>query len=230
MNFDDFTLDPPGSIAVVGAGPLGIEAALYGRFLGYNVTLMEAKEVGHSMAKLVDDPFPMMPHQCLSSLAVAALQAQSSETIPLELPISYRDWIDRGLMGLVQCDLLAGRLRTESQVTRISRVAPEPASAEAAEDDEDVPPDFRLSITTKDAPVESMDVESLVLAVGAAPDLTETGIELDFPLPAPYLFRIGETVTNDLAKDLDRGRRQITALFAHLGGRADLDLYRPRRV
>ena len=46
---DATTLDPPGSIAVVGAGALGIEAALYGRFLGYDVTLIEAAAVGHSM-------------------------------------------------------------------------------------------------------------------------------------------------------------------------------------
>jgi len=46
---DSLTLDPPGAIAVVGAGPLGIEAALYGRYLGYDVKLYEAKSVGSSM-------------------------------------------------------------------------------------------------------------------------------------------------------------------------------------
>ncbi|EMI22110.1 Pyridine nucleotide-disulfide oxidoreductase, NAD-binding region domain protein [Rhodopirellula maiorica SM1] len=43
MNSEIATLDPPGSIAIVGAGPLGVEAALYGRFLGYNVSLIEAR-------------------------------------------------------------------------------------------------------------------------------------------------------------------------------------------
>ena len=41
---NDMTLDPPGTIVVVGAGALGIEAALYGRYLGYNVTLIEAQD------------------------------------------------------------------------------------------------------------------------------------------------------------------------------------------
>ena len=48
----EMTLDPPGSIAVVGAGPLGIEAALYGRFLGYDVTLIEAVSVANSLRPL----------------------------------------------------------------------------------------------------------------------------------------------------------------------------------
>jgi len=34
-------LDPPARIAVLGAGPIGLEAALYGRFLGYDVDVYE---------------------------------------------------------------------------------------------------------------------------------------------------------------------------------------------
>ena len=36
----DATLDPPGSIVILGTTPLGIEAALYGRYLGYDVRLL----------------------------------------------------------------------------------------------------------------------------------------------------------------------------------------------
>ena len=75
---DPITLDPPGSIAVVGAGVLGIEAALYGRFLGYDVTIIEAVAVAHAMRDLQSLPLPMLPDRCLSPLAVAALQAQRS--------------------------------------------------------------------------------------------------------------------------------------------------------
>lgn len=37
---NDATLDPPGVVVVLGTTPLGIEAALYGRYLGYDVRLL----------------------------------------------------------------------------------------------------------------------------------------------------------------------------------------------
>ncbi len=76
---DAMTLDPPGSIAVVGAGPLGIEAALYGRFLGYEVTLLEAVAIANSIRNQHDLPLPMLPGRCLSPLALSALRAQHGE-------------------------------------------------------------------------------------------------------------------------------------------------------
>ena len=45
----DMTLDPPGSIAIVGAGTHGIEAGLYGRFLGYDVKILERGAIGNNM-------------------------------------------------------------------------------------------------------------------------------------------------------------------------------------
>lgn len=45
----DMTLDPPGSIGIVGAGTHGIEAGLYGRFLGYDVTVLERGSIGNNM-------------------------------------------------------------------------------------------------------------------------------------------------------------------------------------
>ena len=47
---ESMTLEPPGRLAVVGAGALGVEAALYGRFLGYDVTLIAA----HDRTEIVD--------------------------------------------------------------------------------------------------------------------------------------------------------------------------------
>ncbi|MEC9117285.1 MAG: FAD-dependent oxidoreductase, partial [Planctomycetota bacterium] len=32
-------IDTPATIAILGAGPIGLEAALYARFLGYEVTV-----------------------------------------------------------------------------------------------------------------------------------------------------------------------------------------------
>ncbi|TWU44172.1 dihydropyrimidine dehydrogenase subunit A [Novipirellula aureliae] len=239
--FADATLDPPGKIAVIGAGPIGIEAALYGRFLGYDVTLYEAAEIGHSMRGRLEEPFPMMPHDALSPLAIAAIEAQSGEKLPLALPMTYGQWIDQALMKLVDGDLLRGRLKTHSRVTRIELL---PLDVEGSPDEDsdpeedtergDIPPDFRLWIRSQDDPAKvdaglSIETESVIVATGANCD-----IECEFHPPLEYFFRLGEAsaATGDESPSdyLARCRREITRVFANLGGRADLDLYRPRRV
>ncbi len=231
-SFDDSaTLDPPGSIIVIGAGPLGIEAALYGRFLGYDVTIVEAVGVAYSMRSLLDQTLPIMPHDCLSPLAISALHAQESADHPgfisQTLPITYRDWIERALKGLIECDLLDGRLRKPLRVSRVS-LAPvelDDEDTDVEDSGEQVPPDFEVESTGVDGKVERLRCESVIVATG-----NECGIVFDFELGADYFFRIGEKSSGDLAEDLRTGRQQIVAIFAGLGGRSDLDLYRPRRI
>ena len=70
----------------------------------------------------------------------------------------------------------------------------------------------------------SVDAEAVILAVGPDSDIG-TG----FKLPAPYCFRIGGEPSGDAERDLRAGHGQIVAIFASLGGRAELDLYRPGR-
>ncbi len=42
-------VDTPATIAVIGAGPIGLEAALYARFLGYDVRIYERDAVARSL-------------------------------------------------------------------------------------------------------------------------------------------------------------------------------------
>ena len=44
-------VDTPATIAVLGAGPIGLEAALYGRFLGYAVNVYERGRVGDNLRR-----------------------------------------------------------------------------------------------------------------------------------------------------------------------------------
>lgn len=226
------TLDPPGSIAVIGAGPIGVEAALYGRFLGYDVTLFESVAVGHSMTQYGDAPFPMMPDRCMSPLALAALRAQQSDhildTSPTPaaaksslLPMTFYQWIHEALVPLTQTDLLRGRLRVPVRVTEIVTV---PVQTEN-EDSGEIPADFRLRVTDSSGREEILDFEAVILAVGGQCD-----IRLGFETPIPYFHRIGATPRENPEEDLAAGLREIVGVFAELAGRDDLDLYRPRRV
>ncbi len=232
---DAMTLDPPGRIAVVGAGPLGIEAALYGRFMGYDVTLVDAVGVAASLVDQLDEPLPMLPDRCLSSLANSALDAQA-ETKHRVLPMTVGQWIDEGLVALTQTDLLAGRLRAPWRVTRIETV---PISANDLDDEVDVdesegdlegiPPDFRLvgvacSEANDSEQADSLEVEAVIIATGPVSE-----IETTFDLPADYFFRIGTDSEGTAEQRLVAGRKRIVSIFASLAGRATLDLYQPRR-
>ncbi|QDT02673.1 dihydrolipoamide dehydrogenase [Rubripirellula lacrimiformis] len=241
---DAMTLDPPGSIAVIGAGPLGIEAALYGRFMGYDVTIIEAVDVASSFRQMGDQPLPMLPDRSLSPLAISALQAQDVDSIQT-LPMTYDQWIQQGLMPLLETDLLRGRLRCPATVTKIETV--DVVADEPDEDISDIPPDFRLTLRSEDGEVETLDVEAVILATGnpATPDGSDGsdgsggsggadangGIQLGFELPVPYLFQIGESMADQELSELTffTGLKEIVAGYAALAGRADLDLYRPKR-
>ena len=216
----DSILEPPGSIAVVGAGPLGIEAALYGRYLGYNVRLVEATSVGSSLASSAEQPLPMLPDRCLSPLAVSAINAQSPDSPAYTLPTTIGQWIETALIPLTQSDLLSGRLLCPARVTRIDHVTIESDAGEDDEvDDEEVPPDFRLTIEGQDP----VDVEAVILAVGDA-----SKIELGFGESSDYLFRVGEKSSGDAETDFLVGLKQIVSIYAELADRESLDLYAPK--
>lgn len=217
---DDMTLDPPGTIAVVGAGPLGIEAALYGRFLGYDVTLIEAVQVANSLRDRMEQPLSISPDRCLSPLAVGALQSQHPEFVASAMPMKIGELVDQALLPLTETDLLRGRLKCPGRVTEIQTLD---VDVQEAEDPEVVPPDFRLTLST-DASNESFDAEAVILATGE-----DSGIELAFPIPTPYFFQIEGSRSGNPEQDFWKGLKQIVSVFAELAGREDLDLYRPRR-
>lgn len=219
------TLDPPGSIVVVGAGPLGIEAALYGRYLGYQVTLLEAGQPVGWMAASSEQQIPMLPGRSVSPLALSALAAQQAAGAgmgkvwdePTSMPLTIGQWRDQIWTPLLETDLLRGRLTSETALTAVHWA---PAEEELEEDD--IPPDFRLNLSDGDP----LDAEALILAIGAD-ESTMCQIEFQVPVDAEYLFRIGEQQTGQPETDFWNGLRQVVALYASLAGRADLDLYLP---
>jgi predicted flavoprotein YhiN len=218
-DFIEMTLDPPGTIVVVGGGPVGVEAALYGRFLGYNVTLLEREAVGSSLAARGDQPLDILPDRCLSTLARGALEAQIGprrETLPSDC----QAWVQQTLVPLSESDLLAGRVQTSAHVRRIVRIPIEPDDADSADELAEIPEDFRLQLESG----ETIDAEAVIVAIGGAEP-----IGLDFPTPAPYFFELGRHDSGDPEADLKRAWREIVDVYAALAGRADLDLYRPRR-
>ena len=219
---DEATLDPPGTIGVIGAGPLGIEAALYARFLGYDVTLFEATHPAHSLTKDLGDAedmaIPLSPDRCVSPLGRSALAAQTGSTVPKTSPTTVREWCEQIWMPLVETDLLAGRLVCPAEVRQIDLIESDADQGAEDEEDSEVPPDFRILTESGDSSVH----ECVIVASGA--DV----IECSFPETSEYFFRLRGT-GDDSEEQFWSGLKQIVSIFAMLGGRSDLDLYRPLR-
>jgi thioredoxin reductase len=117
-------VDTPAKIAILGAGPIGLEAALYARVLGYDVAVFEA---GDRVAAAVRQwghvrmftPFGMNR----STLGLSALRAQDkSYSAPADDALLTGDeWVDRYLAPLTQTDLLADHLRLSTRVLRVGK-------------------------------------------------------------------------------------------------------------
>lgn len=228
------TLDPPGTIAVVGGGAMGVEAALYGRFLGYQVTLVEASTIGNSSESQRDQPLPVLPDRCLSALAMSALATQTHESGPRSLPTTVGQWIDEGLVALTETDLLRGRVMTQTRVVSVERIPIVPDDDEEVDGSPhaaaDFPDDFRLHLKSASGENTTLDAEALIIATGRD-DRLHLSIEGD----TEYVFRIDSTQFNsveagDVESELNSGYRRIVEIFASLAGRETLDLYRPRRL
>jgi thioredoxin reductase len=118
-------VDTPAKIAVLGAGPIGLEAALYARFLGYEVEIFE--EQPHPAGKVrfyaqhkMLTPFGMNR----STLGLAALKAQDEHYQPPadDAYLTYGQWYEQYLLPLAQTDLLVDGLRFNTKVLKIGKV------------------------------------------------------------------------------------------------------------
>lgn len=115
-------VDTPATIAIIGGGPIGLEAALYARFLGYDVLLFERGDVAANVERWghveLFTPFSMNS----SSLAVAALDAQGVRDLPKQSElITGTQWRKRYLLPLSRTDLLADSIHAHTNVVDVSR-------------------------------------------------------------------------------------------------------------
>jgi hypothetical protein len=141
-------METPARIAVIGAGPIGLEAALYARYLGYDVDVYERGRVAESLLRWGHvRMFSPFAHN-RSPLGLAALKAQNPSWQPPaddEL-LSGREFAARYLIPLAQSDLLADSIHEQTAVVAIGReglIKGELAGNEARDE-----PGFRLLVTS----------------------------------------------------------------------------------
>jgi hypothetical protein len=116
-------VDTPARIAVVGAGPMGLEAALYARYLGYTVDVYERGRVAEHLLRL-GHVRPFTPWGMnVSSLGIAALRAQDEAWQPARADelFTCRELVDRYFLPLAQSDLLSDAVQERTEVLGITR-------------------------------------------------------------------------------------------------------------
>ena len=122
----DPEIDTPASIVVIGGGPVGVEAALYARFLGYSVFLLEQGRVGGNLRAWGDTTLKESVGDATSSLGLAALEAQGTpinlEQLGEAVSTTCREFVDQYLIPVAKTDLLYDSVQINSRVQSISRI------------------------------------------------------------------------------------------------------------
>lgn len=211
-------IDTPAKIAILGAGPIGLEAALYARFLGYEVVVFDRGGVAENVRQLGDDPLRVPFDRLHSPLAAAAIEAQDENYVPPDANalLSAAEWIECYLLPLSQTDLLADHLKLQTEVTAVEVLPPPTEEIEIGED-EAGPPNFRV-VSSNAKGREATDEVHLVLdATGAKSP--------PWAIKSPYFHILGAK-TGGGEFTFQHGLAQIRAAFAIIGDRAALDLYR----
>ena len=116
----------PTRIAVLGAGPIGLEVALYSRYLGYRVDIYERGSVADNVRRWghvrMFSPF----RTNRSTLGLAALEAQElNGQLPADdALLTGNQWSDHYLTPLAKTDLIADSLHEQTTVLSIGRQGP----------------------------------------------------------------------------------------------------------
>jgi len=119
----DPEVETPATIAIIGAGPVGLEAAIYARFLGYFVSIFEQRRVAHRMLDWHERPLAVSVGECTTSMGHAAIAAQNLEYVrrPADEIYTGRSFAEEYLLPLAKTDLLFDDIHFLSPVANVSR-------------------------------------------------------------------------------------------------------------
>lgn len=228
-------IDTPARIAVLGAGPIGLEAALYARFLGYEVVVYEQDEVASSVRRSPQSPLSTPFRVNHSTLGLAALQAQDEgyQAPDFAALLTGAEWIDRYLAPLAATDLLADHLRLQTTVDAVEREA---RSSEEIDDDVQAW-SFRVLSRSRDGE-EQVELFHGVLdctgvvnrtpwrGVNPPPSASSATIRLPYHTSEASYYILGSKSSPPGSDfQFQDGLSQIRDAFAIIGDRATLDLY-----
>ena len=160
------SLKPDHQIVIIGAGPIGLEAALYGRYLGYSVQVFESRQVAHHVQSWghvqMFTPFRM---NC-SPLGLAALAAQDPDSPRPDLNMipTGHQWVDHYLAPLAHTDLLRSCIQYDSEVLAVSR--PGSLKTDAPGTDQRTQQPFRVLVKDRNGNTQTTSAQTVIDASG----------------------------------------------------------------
>lgn len=119
----DTEIESPATLAILGAGSVGLEAAIYARFLGYFVEIFDAGRPVRYLKYLGDLLVDESYEDCTSSLGRAAIEAQTGVAPPfsLESRPSFDELSENYFLPLAKTDLLFEHIHFLTRVVSVSR-------------------------------------------------------------------------------------------------------------
>jgi hypothetical protein len=171
-------VDTPATIAVIGAGPIGLEAALYARFLGYVVRVYERGRVAENFLTHISSAAWV---SYTSPLGIAAIAAQRPDWQPpaVDTVLSAQELIEMYFLPLAQSDLLVDSMQVGTEVLAVER---DPSLESGTADDDEVP-GFLLRV--RDAAGERVDSVDVVIDASGADSSPLAGSSLYAKLNLP---------------------------------------------
>jgi threonine dehydrogenase-like Zn-dependent dehydrogenase len=207
--------DPQPRIAILGAGPIGLEAALYARYLGYPSEVFEREN--EPSYQLVQCGGYLHFKYLASTLGIAALRAQNPDWHPPkdDEQLTPYQWREKYLLPLSKSDLVADVLRLGTEVLSIRR----------SDDDSD----FEI-VCSSNQGEKIAEVDIVIDCTGKAGNRDwfteeEADPELGFLNPEADVYVLGSKSRAAGTLSFIEGLCQIRDLFAILGERENLDLY-----
>ena len=237
----DNTLEPPGTIAVLGGGPLAIETALFARYLGFSVSLYSTDLLVAQLHKFPENTTPTLLASPLGLASLAAQRGLGGTMVELDCP-DYGTWINQYFRPLAEVDFLKGAIHSQVRLDRINLAQVE----DDADADEDLPPDFVIEWTNGQAQPADREKHAdrfeaiidmrahLVPGLGSIStnawfpsDVTWLGPGSEVPPSAPdYYLCLAELPDAALSdSDMLSGFQRIQKLFSLLCDRPKLDVY-----
>lgn len=195
-------------VAIIGAGPIGVAAALGALERGFDVSVFEKGDVGQALRSWGQTRFFSPLRMNVSPAMRALLGAQSPEDDAL---LTGLEMVERVLLPIAESELLRGRIRTHTRVVAIGRrgltrgdYAGHPIRSERP---------FRLVVATGGTE-EVVEADVVLDATGgyAAPNAVGVG-----GLPAPGESRLGDRAIRTLG-DLDQRRGELKGKHVLLVG------------
>ena len=237
-------VDTPAHIVIVGLNALALEAGLYARFLGYQVSIFDTGSVCDSIQK---QPEIAVDGKSTTSLGCKAISAQNesfgADSID-EAILTNQDWWEKYLKPLSESDLLIDSIFANQSITSVKLIEEEDESDQGNGDEEDEVCTTVFEISLKDTTSTSAnDGDQPPVVADVLIDMQFNGfVHFDFMTSLGVdvskiendvttlmtsiddFYVLGERKTGVQYQHAD-GLEQVCQLFKIIGDRESLDLY-----